>query len=357
MPTTNEALRSRSVAHAIFLERYKSGILRDLLDLLNKADRDLIRQIRARGVDGTYTQRRLKALVKSIRVMSKDLRKALMDRLDQELLGLTRYEVRFHIRGLEAEIPRAVIIDLSLTAPAASTVYAAARSHPFEGRTLSEWADGLEVGRFLAVRDAIRLGVVEGETTQQIVTRIRGRRTNNFRDGVLTTQRRHVESVVRTAVNHTVTRAREHTYKANDDLIKGVQWVSTLDDRTTLVCQSRDGKVYPVGKGPRPPAHFRCRSTTTPVLKSFRELGVPIDDIPPAARASMDGQVPGTQTYGDWLRSQGKKVQDDALGKVRSVLFRRGKLSVDKFVDKTGRTYSLAELRQRESALFDSLGL
>lgn len=44
------------------------------------------------------------------------------------------------------------------------------------------------------------------------------------------------------------------------------QWVSVLDTHTTLICRSRDGKVYNYGDGPQPPAHYGCRSVTVMLL-------------------------------------------------------------------------------------------
>lgn len=41
-------------------------------------------------------------------------------------------------------------------------------------------------------------------------------------------------------------------------------WISVLDSRTTEICRSRSRKVYVYGKGPVPPAHYRCRSHIVP---------------------------------------------------------------------------------------------
>jgi SPP1 gp7 family putative phage head morphogenesis protein len=46
------------------------------------------------------------------------------------------------------------------------------------------------------------------------------------------------------------------------------QWVSMLDNRTTPICIDRNGNVYVFGKGPQPPAHVNCRSTTVPVANA-----------------------------------------------------------------------------------------
>ena len=150
--------------------------------------------------------------------------------------------------------------------------------------------------------------------------------------------------------------------------------MATLDSRTSLRCASLDGQVFPIGTGPRPPQHPNCRSTITPVTKSWRELAKPgalkrgrgadnldalferrlkgkgftpdqIAGIKRATRASMTGQVPGKLTYARWLRRQPAAFQDDVLGPTRAALFRDGTLTLDRFVDdRTGRAFTLADL-------------
>ena len=146
--------------------------------------------------------------------------------------------------------------------------------------------------------------------------------------------------------------AREQTYAENEDLIKGVQWVSTLDDKTSPVCRGRDGIVYESDRGPRPPAHPNCRSTTTPVLKSWKELGINLKEAPAGTRASLNGQVPATETYNSWLKKQPVEFQDDVLGPARGKLYRKGGVSMDKFTDASGDQYTLKQLRRREAAAF-----
>lgn len=132
--------------------------------------------------------------------------------------------------------------------------------------------------------------------------------------------------------------------------------VSELIVHNTPICQSRDGKVYPVDSGPRPPAHIRCRSTTAPVLKSWKELGLAERDIPPGTRASMDGQVPEAETYQTWLKKKSPAFQDDVLGPTRGKLFREG-MSLDRFVDQSGKEYTLKQLRSKDATLFRKAGI
>jgi len=139
-----------------------------------------------------------------------------------------------------------------------------------------------------------------------------------------------VTSLVRTSVSHTVTQAREITYEENDDLVKGIQLVATLDANTTEICMSYDGNVYAVNEGPRPPLHHQCRTTTVPVLRSWKELGFDLKDMPEGTRASMNGQVAASIKYPEWLKQQPLEVQERALGKQAAQIFREAS---DKKID------------------------
>ncbi len=250
-----------------------------------------------------------------------------------------------------------ISVSMEVITPPMAEVYAATMARPFSGRLLKEWVADLEAGTFTRLRDAVRMGVLEGQTIDQIVQRVKGTRAMGYKDGILETSRRGAEALVRTAVSHTVNVARDKVYQANDSLIKGVQWVSTLDGRTSSICQSRDGKVFPLNSGPRPPAHINCRSSTAPVLKSWVDLGVDAKEFPEGSRASMNGQVAESETYQTWLQKQPASFQDDILGPSRGKLFREGGMTLDRFVDRNGASLTLDQLRSKDAAAFKAAGV
>jgi hypothetical protein len=133
----------------------------------------------------------------------------------------------------------------------------------------------------------------------------------------------------------------------------GYQWVSTLDSRTSDICRSRDGmKFYWDDKTkPKPPAHFRCRSTTKPLLSpefDFLQEG--------ATRASSGDSggkpVPANQTYYEFLKNQPSAYQDEVLGKTKGLIFRNAGLSPEEFrkitVNDLGQPLTLKEMAARD---------
>lgn len=350
MASASEQILEEIVGHQIRLEGVSASILRKIMRLLDDAQDDILARILRRDVEGLSTKQ-LEALLKNIEAINANAAKELGKLLVEDLGSLAVYEAGYQAGLLQRFIP--VAIQFVSNTPSRNQLIAAVQSRPFEGRLLREWIDQFDVNSANRIKAAVRLGVVEGQTTDQIVRRIRGTRAANYEDGVWHKTRRGAEALVRTATNHTANYARELTWAENDDMVKGVKWVSVLDKRTTLICASRDNKVYPLGKGPRPPAHINCRSTTTPVLKSWRELGFNIDDLPPGTRASMDGQVPADLSYGEWLKRRSREDVEEVLGKRKAKLFLDGGKPIEEFVRRDGHEYTLKELAKRDAAAFE----
>lgn len=355
--TANETLFDNGVGHAVDLEIYSNSVVRRVIAILNRVEPDLIEQIaqaRARLPAESFTVERLDQLLQSARLINSQAYQQIYTLLEAEMQDLTEYEGQFQARQLTAVQP----LQVAMIAP--GEVAAAALSRPFQGRLLREWISGLDAESARQIRDAVRIGYIEGETTDQIITRIRGTRSARYTDGILEIQRRHAKTIAITAVAHTAGYAREALFTENVDIIKGVRYTATLDMRTTILCASRDGNLYPIGKQrPSLPAHMRCRSVYVPVTKSFAELGLTGEDALPQGmtRASLDGYVPQTTTYQKWLERQSVERQNEVLGETKAKLFREGNLPLTRFIARDGHEYTLDELRARDAAAFAKAGL
>lgn len=369
--SVNERLADAAVGHAVDLAQYGNGVTRRMLRLLDRVDADLVAQIQSaleRLPADSFTVQRLEAQLGAVRELNRSAYEQVGRALPVELAELTQYEAQYQQQLFTRTLPSQVVEAVGVNGINIGQVQAAAMSRPFQGRLLSEWAQSIEAGRMTRIRDSIRMGYVENQTIDQMVRRIRGTRANNYADGLLEIDRRHAEAVVRTAVSHTAGYTRDQFYEANSDLIAATLWSSTLDARTTIhICAPRDGKRYtlegkPLGHslpwlaGPGA-SHWNCRSVSVPVTKSFRDLGIPIDEFSPADRASMDGAVPSSTTYSTWLAKQSADRQDEILGPTRGALLRNGGLTVDRFYNQKGAYLSLDELRERDAKAFKRAGL
>ncbi len=369
MTPINERLLDEAFHHAVDLAQYGTGVVRRMLAILNRVDADLMAQLSValEGIDPTsFTVERLEAVLGSVRALNLQAYQRVERALTDELRDFAAVEYGYQQQLLPSV---GVPVRASFVQVAPAQVYAAAMSRPFQGRLLKEWAAGIEEQRMVRIRDAVRVGFIEGETNSQIIRRIRGTREARYQDGIIELDRRQAETIVRTAVQHTAAAAQEQMEGENADLLKAIKWSATLDARTSPICRVRDGKLFtpkdhkPIGHklpwlaGPGR-AHFRCRSARVMVLKPFEELtGISGYEPPARLRAAMDGKEAGDTTYGSWLARQSAARQDEILGPTRGALMRNGGMPMDSFYTERGVYLGLDELRKRNAAAFKRAGV
>lgn len=332
-----------------------------MIAVLNRSDARLMAQLSEALLQleaDSFTVERLEGLLVSLRTINAQAYAQVYEALQEPLQGMATAEAQWQASSLRAALPAPVQAVFPVAAVVPEQAYAAAMSRPFQGRLLSGWMAALADDRAALVRNAVRAGYVEGRTASEIIRTIRGSRTANYADGLLERSRRELATIVNTALSHTAQTTRTLSEAANADIVKGVKWSSTLDSRTSPPCRLRDGLQYtpvthrPVGhkipwlQGPGR-LHFNCRSVSVLVTKSWRELGLDIDDMPASTRASMDGQVPADLTYAQWFARQSAARQDEIVGPERGRLYRAGKVSFDRFYDDKGRWLTLAQLLAR----------
>lgn len=201
----------------------------------------------------------------------------------------------------------------------------------------------------------IRRGIAEGRSPSDIALAVRKGNATNI-------SRNQSKALVITAITSVQNQADHTIYEANEKALVGWQYVAVLDSRTTPLCAHRDGRIFKIGERRYlPPAHFRCRSTTVPVFKSWADLanleGVAevrrrnLDALTDKQKAFYDGQTPLRESYNDWLSRQPKATQLRHLGDYQKVdLFRSGALTLSKFTNAEGNSIGIRELR----ALSDS---
>lgn len=220
-----------------------------------------------------------------------------------------------------------------------------------------------QAARFAQV---VRQGLLTGEPTQDIAARIKGRlefgqrarsvKQLNLAGGELTKAAGHqVLTLVRTSVNQVANAASQQTYEANQDITKKYRYVATLDTRTSAICRALDGREFEYGKGPKPPQHFNCRSTTVPVI-DYEELG--FDPPREGRRAAAGGMVPANESYGQWLaKPENRARKIEALGAERARYFDKlarkhgPRDAIAKLVREDGSELTLDQLRSRYGRL------
>ena len=240
------------------------------------------------------------------------------------------------------------------------------------GQTVEKAFRGIAENQKDALTRHIRQGVFSGESTAEIARRMTGKlkfgqkalssRQKALAGGELTKLANHqIRTIVRTSVNQVQNQASQAVYAANSKVAPKYQYVATLDSRTSAVCRDLDGKTFAYNRGPTPPQHFNCRSTTVPVVdyeglskrKGFEDLKPPpVGKV--VTRPSATGRVPQDTTYGEWLLKQDKKLQIKTLGNEKKVnYFKRlakkegsGQKAIKKLVRDDDSERSLKDLQR-----------
>lgn len=213
------------------------------------------------------------------------------------------------------------------------------------GEVVSKAFRGIAVDQAERFSQVVRQGLLTGEPTPAIAKRLIGNlefgeRARNVRQLVAAGGQatavadNQVVTLVRTSINQVANSASQQVYEANQDITKRYRYVATLDTRTSAICRALDGKTFEYGKGPTPPQHFNCRSTTIPII-DYDELG--FTPPPAGTRASQGGQVPANESYGQWLAKQDLPTKAKALGAGKVAYF-------DKLSEKYGPQNALAKL-------------
>lgn len=360
--SASQALYNATVRHAVLLEQLKSGEVKKFAPFLKEIDRSIREQLTKTDLT-EYNVNRLTALLDAVDSLLLGIFNRFSDQLTLDLIDIANYEAQFEATSLTNAAPIGVSFEAAI--PGVSAIRAAILTNPLSvrgadgGKLLQPFIEGWTSTERQRITGAIRQGFFEGQTNFQIIKNIRGTKALGYADGILATTDRNAGAIVRTAVQHVATQARLETFKANPDIVAEVDWVSTLDNKTTSQCRSLDGRRFKLGVGPRPPLHINCRSTVVAVTRFSALFGKG------ATRASVGpdggGQVSASLTYYDWLKQQPAAFQNQAIGPVRARLFREGGLTVERFselqLDRNFSSLTLDQMRSLEPLAFERAGI
>ena len=354
MSKTPSILIDIATRHQVYLEGYKTHVANQFGAFLEEMAKSIDKRLKGRDLTA-FNTKRLESLIGLVRGDLKDIYSDHFKTWREQIVDLAQYESGFEKKSLQQ------VLDIDYNLPSRTQLKAAVFSRPLTGIT------GVDGGKLLPafykgwtsktierVQGVIRSGYYQGQTTPQIVRLIKGTAGAGFRDGQLARGNKDITMLTRTALQHAAGEAREETWRANKDIIKGIRITATLDDRTTTQCQLLDGEVFPIDDGPRPPFHIGCRTTTVAALDErydFLDKG--------ATRASRDPEdarkivpVPAKQNYYEWLKTQPPEFQDSVIGPNRGKLLRDGGLSATRFkelsLDKNFKPLTLADMAKVE---------
>jgi SPP1 gp7 family putative phage head morphogenesis protein len=356
----SEPLVDAFIQHHVRIQGLTAGEVKKFAPFLQKIDADIRARLSGDALTD-YSRRRLLRQLTALDGSLADAFEGYKSVLTKDLKALADHEAAFTAGTMEAHIE-----GVEFDVPSASQIRAAIKSRPLSvrgpdgGKVLDALVDDWTKTERNAVINAIKRGVVEGQTNSQIVQVIRGTRAAKYGDGILAMTDRHARAITHTAIEHVSTVARQETFAANDDIVKGARWIATLDMHTCPVCRSLDQHVFALDAGPRPPIHINDRCTTVPVLVGEFDQYTK-GALRPAVANGEASQVSASVSYYVWLKRQTAAFQDEVLGPTRGKLFRDGGLSAKRFselmLDRTFQPLTLSEMQALEPAAFRKAGI
>jgi hypothetical protein len=209
------------------------------------------------------------------------------------------------------------------------------------------------------VVDTVRVGIQRGEPTGIIAKRLAGGVIDGVAvPGVMKATRVQASALVHSAVISASVKDRLAVFRENSDVIKAIQQVSTLDNRTTETCIAYNNATWevdtldPIGHDlpfeGGPPRHHNCRSVIVPVVRSPDELGVKVKGkIPQEIRASMDGKVASDVSFRQFLEGKGQQFAEHLLGPEKAKLFMSNRINERDLLNSSGKPVSPEELLKK----------
>ena len=338
---TNEKILDEIVGFSVDIQRYEATVQNEVLAKLKTLENKVIKELRESGVADTIRkqtqQKRLRELLsrtrETISEAYKDIAKEQLKTLKEVALLSELHVISSVNRSLGAVIVKPSLSKTMINTIASETLIEGAPTKVWWSRRTGEFQS-----RFA---DTVRMGMMQGIPTDQIVASLRGTKINRYKDGAFSTTKNLAKSLVRSSIQTVANTAN----------------VAAFDNRTSDICMALDGLQWdmdykPIGHNkiyPGATAHWNCRSRQTPVTKSWKELGAKrkFKEIPKSTRASMDGQVSGGKNYEEWLRGKSKAFQVEVLGVEKRKLWMEGKIGFSDLINQRGNPLTLVEIKAK----------
>jgi len=296
--------------HQVYLEGYKTGLEGRLDPILVGMFDDLRRALEKTNVDrlNALTKKKLQALIRKVAALQLRRHDAFREDMLNELRAFAQGDARLSrqimetVEGKTVEeaydakdgLPLLGLLALRRNRTGRARLWALIDNtpDPATGKTPRQLI--AQYLRYISrnMREIITRGYANGWTVQETLAAIFGTKSRRFRDGFVATARRQGASMLHTVVQHVSSVVQAGVASI---FYATYEWVSVLDMNTTKICQRRDGRIFRYGKGPLPPAHFRCRSRAVPVKQGASYQNVP-------------------DTFYGWLALQPAAVQNDIVG-------------------------------------------
>lgn len=334
--TKDQQIADAIISHAVDLTRLESGLRKKVIAILGTMRKELAAKLSGGELTEFGRQSTARLLREATEIINGYYAQAGMV---VDAGGIAETTAKATEIALNA-----AMVDVAVTAPSSNTLAALAKEYLIDGAPSAAWWAKQSSDMAFKFASAVRQGIGQAETNGQIIRRVQ--------DAIGVSQR-NAAALVQTSVQAVANDARMATFKANDDIIGALRWLATLDARVCVVCAARDGLEWkldgtPINHGvpfSNPPVHFNDRCVLVPRTKTFRELGIDIDEPAPPMRATAGG--PTSDNFDQFLERKGAAYQDEIFGPGRAKLYRDGVITRNQLLDQNGNALTLKQLRAK----------
>ncbi len=385
----SDALEDVYTRHLVYLQRLVPQLGKEQIGIINSNNRELKLEL-DEWLEKNQAYNLTQAQLQQIQVLRNKVDKLrggainqAHDKYQGDMVNLAGQEQNWVSNGVKS------VGGPSMTTSSVGAIAKMVERQPFAGATISQMYNKLAVDDANRIVSTVQQGLSEGLTRPQITRQVFGSARLGYIDGVMQVTNNAVNNpntnsgITRTTVNGVHNESKKMLYEANSDIIDAYKYLATLDGRTSLICASRDGNIYEIGKEPPLPAHINCRSMYVPFIKGMdiestrpsvsdtrtrkerekdfrkeaKERNVKISTVRNEWKEKNVSRVSSKKDFGSWLKGESKEFQDEYLGKTKAELFRKGKLPISRFVDPMGTKYTIDELYKLDKDAFKKAGL
>ena len=306
-----------AISHEIALIKYSRTLGKDASKYIDNIMKALKEELLA--TDKITTKKQKDELIKFINELFNSELGDWNEELEKDITRLIKEEAKFHQASLSA------LVGEKVARPTLESITKAAYSTEMvlsgQAYTVDERIKQYDVNSVDKVKRIVTAGWSDGATTYEMMQQINGKQNSS----VSNQMKRSAFSLAKDLTSHVSSVAKTKVGMDNKDIIVGEKHVSTLDSKTSPICQrlgSTDGggkEYYYAEDGynfKRPPLHYNCRSTHRYILApEYESL-----EEPRTRPAVVDGRSRRVDSEESWmeLAKKNPNLARESLGVERA---------------------------------------
>jgi len=349
--TINNDLYDRSIGHALDARSFENSVVTQHKGIIEDFRKDLRKA--SSGVD-FYKAKERKNFLAAFEKKNAKLISSLSNSAAEEIRDYARAAVDFQVSSIEKGYKQHASSIFKVKRPrtndilndiVGTNIYEDGKD---KSTGMRQQYNRIGKGQLLRVNTALKNGLKDGLSNDEIIAKL-------MKSTKLTEAQ--ARTLVRTGITNAQTKSFIASMQSNSAVIKGYRFTATLDSRTSRICAHHDGTVYGLEDTQWfPPLHWNCRSTVTPVVKSFEELldekpdGVKLQvlrKLKPKQVKALRGYPPERETFDRWLRRQPHETKLKILETDDNIeLFQSNNLPLNNMLNNKGKLHTIAKLRK-----------